>query len=480
MSDREIIASKVGRLRRTRRFQLILEYFCVGLFWGAIPAALAILVSRAVYLPVSEYLLAGALLAAVTLFFTVRGALVKLTELSVANDIDVTLGLRERISSAMALSDSTKKKDAFVTTLVSDAASSVKDLPLKKVYPWQLPRAWRMALPALAIAAALSFVPHFSLFASGPDREEMRLIQESGKQLKEIAKKLKEEAKEQKDPVLEQHAEEVHKAAKKLEKGQVKKKEALKEMQRLKDKIQTQAESQITPGQRELMSELGKNFELNETTQKLGEALKDGKLQEFSSQLEKLMQDLAEGKISKNQQEFLKDMIKALEETLKSDAAKNVDAEELKKALEALKQSLEQQQQAQKALQETLNKFGQELQQLTQQLDKNNMGKQSQQLNQLMQQMQQQMQQNGSMDPKTLQQMQQALQQTQQQVQNNQQLSQEQKDQLSQECKDCENFFQQQSGEQGEMSEQNQQAQQMSQQMGQQMQQMKEQCSGGT
>ena len=103
MSDKEKIRYVVGRLRRTRRWQVVLDYFVVGLFWGAIPAALTILASRIWIFPVSEYYVAGALLAATALGFLIASALVRLTPLAVANDIDVSLGLRERVSSALAL-----------------------------------------------------------------------------------------------------------------------------------------------------------------------------------------------------------------------------------------------------------------------------------------------------------------------------------------------------------------------------------------
>jgi hypothetical protein len=93
---------------------------------------------------------------------------VKLSALSVANDIDVSLGLRERVSSALSLGAGAKQKDPFVTTLVKDAARTVENLPLRKVYPWRIPRAWRLALPALLITVGLSFVASCRTTTSSP------------------------------------------------------------------------------------------------------------------------------------------------------------------------------------------------------------------------------------------------------------------------------------------------------------------------
>ena len=69
MSDKEKIQAKVVTLRRTRRWQVVLDYFVRGLFWGAIPAGLLILASRVWIIPANEYMVAGAILGAVTLGF---------------------------------------------------------------------------------------------------------------------------------------------------------------------------------------------------------------------------------------------------------------------------------------------------------------------------------------------------------------------------------------------------------------------------
>ena len=129
MSDREKIQRRVVHLRRLKRWQVVLDYFVRGLFWGAIPAALAILASKIWLLPLESlqvYFLAGGLLAATTLGFLVASFFKRITPLAVANDIDVTLGLRERVSSALALSEGKARKDPFVKTLVKDAAKQSK------------------------------------------------------------------------------------------------------------------------------------------------------------------------------------------------------------------------------------------------------------------------------------------------------------------------------------------------------------------
>ena len=446
MSDKEKIRYVVGRLRRTRRWQVVLDYFVVGLFWGAIPAALAILASRIWIYPVSEYYIAGALLAATALGFLIASAFVRLTPLAVANDIDVSLGLRERVSSALALDGGRTAKDPFVKTLVKDAAGHVDGLPLRKVYPWTLPPAWRLALPALLIAALMVFVPQLNLFASERDREEIKLVQDQGNKLMDLAKKLEEEAEKKQDPVIKQQAEEIKRVGEKLERGNLKKKEALKELQRLKEKLETQAQAQIPEGQQKLLGELGEQLAKLDATGELAEMLQSGDMQGLLSELAKLSQSLMQGQMSPQQQEMLDQLAKALGQTLDSQAAQSPDAEAMKKLLEDLKKAIEQDQQLREAMEEALNALEQDVNALTESLAQNGMPEQAEQLDQLMQQMQQQMAQSGMVSPQTMDQMRQALEQTQQSIDNNQSLSEQSQQRLTEQTQKALEHFQKKEG----------------------------------
>lgn len=443
MSDREKINLTVNRLRRTRRWQVVLDYLIVGLFWGAIPAGLAILASRIWVLPVNEYILGAALLGAVATGFVIGSFFVRLTPLEVANDIDVTLGLRERVSSALALGEGKTAADPFVVTLVHDAAKQVEGLPLKKVYPWTLPPAWKLALPALLIAAALVFMPQLNLFASEEDRQEIKLIQDKGKELLELAKKAEEEPEERKDPVVKKQIEEIKRVGEKLERGNVKKKEALKELQRLKEKLEAQAQTQMTDGEKQLIAELGEQLSKLDTTGEMGKMLIEGDLKGLMSKLGELAANLQEGKLTPGDQALMEDLMKALDEALQSEAANSSEAQAMKQAMEELKEALKNDQQLREQMQSELNSLEQDVNELSEQLQQNGMNQPSEQLDQLMQQMQQQMEQNGMVNPSTLEQMKQALEQAQQSIQNNPSLGQQQQQQMSEQAQKCLDHFQQ-------------------------------------
>ncbi|MCC7479878.1 hypothetical protein IT575_15670 [bacterium] len=494
MSDREKIELGVKRLRSTKRGQVVLDHFVRGLFWGAIPAALCILLSRLFILPISEYLLGGILLGAVAIGFTVRGALLKITPLAVANDIDVSLGLRERVSSAIALGEGVPAKDPFVKALLKDAAKTVEKAQLRRVYPWRMPRAWLLALPALLIAAGLSFVPQLNWFVKHSDRAEAKLIQTEGQKLKQLAKQALEEAKKKQDPVLEQQAKEIKRVGEKLDQQQVKKKEALKELQKLEDKLREQQQSLVPQAEQALSKELGKQLKEMKTTQELGQKLSEGNLEEFVNQLGQLMNNLEQGQLSPDQEQMLKEMLQALDKALQSEAGQQQGNEKLKDILKNLQQQIQNEQQMKQALQELMQNFEKDLNNLNQQMSQSGqkeLKEQSQNLQNLMNQMKEQMAQQGSMDPQTLQQMQQQLSQAQQQIQQNQNLSQQQQQQMSQAAQKVQDYFQQsqqqqgqqgqqgQEGQQGQMQQQNQQVMQNRQNMAQSMNQQN-QCQGGT
>jgi hypothetical protein len=482
MSDQERIVTGVRKLRRVRRAQLILDYLVRGLFWGSVLGALAIFATKLWMVPISPYVLAGTLLGATTLGFVLRAVFMRVSMLAVAGEIDARLGLRERVSSALALAGDApeglkaKPRDPFVRTLIRDAAKSVERAQLRRVYPWRLPRAWLRAAIALLIAAALSFVPQLNWFVRQSDRAQAKLVQVEGNRLVELGKKLEQEAAERKDPVLKQHAQEIKRVGEKLNSGQMKKRDALKQLQRLKEKLQ--AQSQPPQGERKLLSQLGEQLSKQESTRELGEMLKQGNIDKLGGQLKQLAQNAAQGKLSAQDQQQLKDLMQAIDEALKSDAAKSPDAAQLKQNLENLKQAIAKDQQLQKALQDAVKGFEQALNNLTQQLSQNGMNSQAQSLNQLMQQLRQQIQQNGMINPQTLQQMQQQLNQTQQDIQSNPNLNQQQKQQLGKACEKAQSYLQGQQGQEGQLSKQNGQIAQNRGELSKQAEQSSE-CSGG-
>jgi len=479
MSDKEKISLKVHSLKRTRRAQLIADYAMRGLFWGALATALLFFAARLWVLPFNEYVIGGALAGAILLGFIAASLLVRLTPLRVANDIDVALGLRERVSSAVAFAAAGKADHPFERTVVKDAARTVHKLPLKRVYPWRVPPAWKLAVPALIIAGLLTFVPQLNWFVKESDRAEAKLVKSEGSKLIDVAKQLEDESEKLKDPVLKEQAEELKRVGEKLESGRIDNKEALKELKKLKDKLETQAQNQLPPGERQLSGELAQELLKNPSTRELGKLMEGGNAQEMMSKMESLLSNLEQGNMSAADQQMVQDFMKALDKTLKSEAASDPTAQNLKQAMENLKQSLEQEQQLRQQTQQALDDFEQDLNKLTSELSQQGMNQQAQQLQSQLQQMKQQMQQQGSISKQALQQMLQQLDSANEAVQSNQNLSAQEQQNLENMVQQAREHLEQQSGQPGELSQSNSQMQQNRQQMAQDMKKESDCASGG-
>jgi len=482
MSDEDRITLGLVRLKRVRRAQLVLDHAMRGIFWGAAVAALAVFATKLWMLPVGMYWLAGGALGLSVAAFAVRAMLLRLTPLHVAVDVDARLGLRERVSSAVALgipahgAVAKKRPDPFVRAIVRDAARAVEKARRVRIYPWSLPRAWRYALPALLIACALTFVPQLNWFVRESDRAQAKLVHNEGQQLLDLAKKLSEEAKRTQDPVLKKQAQEVKRVADKLSSGQMPKREALKQLESLSQKLQ--AQNQPPSGERKLLGELGKQMSGKESTKDLSQMLGKGDLEGFSAQLKELAQKAASGQLSLADQQALSDMLKALDEALKSQAANDPSAQALKNNLEDLKNALAKNQQLQQSLQDEMNGFKDALQNLTSQLSQNGMNQQAGKLNELMRKMESQLAQTGTLDPQTLKDMLSALQDAQSAISSNQQLSRQQQDALGKACQKAMGYLQSPSGKEGQLSDANRQAGKNNQQLKEPLDKSGE-CSGG-
>jgi hypothetical protein len=490
MSEKQQIETKVLKLRQVRRWQVVLDFAVRGLFWGTCAAALLMFAARLWILPVARFavwrftgdetLALG--LALLTGFgFALAGSFRRISPLSVANDIDVRLGLHERVSSALALDPADVQTKPFVEAVVHDAAEIVGRLPLRQVYPWSLPSAWRRCAVAVLLALGLSFVPQLNWFTKATARAEAKLIQDKGQQVLELAKKVEQEAEKQKDPELKKLAKEIKRVGEKLNNQQLKKKEALKELQRLSDKLQTEAHNQAPAGQKELQDALADQLKMQASTKDLGDALKNGDMKSLLSQMNQLLKDLQAGKASDAELKQLQDMSKAIREALQSKAAQMPGAQELKNQLDQLDKAIKQAQDSREALKKEMQSFQQDLNKLTQNMQQNQMGQQAQQLRQQAQQMSQQIQQQGAISQQSMQQMAQGLKQTMQQAQQMQQsgqLSQGQSQQIQQQAQQALNHIEGQQGQQSQQGQQGQQGQGQQGQLGQANQQSQQSMQG--
>ena len=148
-----LTVKRVGRLIRQRR---ALFYGLRGLTWGLIAAVIPVLFRAfigSLAVPVAAGLAALGLVVGL-----LYGLLLRVPASDVARLTDRTLGLHDRIATALEL---LKRRDEspLAVAAVQDATRHVPGLELGRVVPWRWPRDARL-IPAPAIAlAALAYLP---------------------------------------------------------------------------------------------------------------------------------------------------------------------------------------------------------------------------------------------------------------------------------------------------------------------------------
>ncbi len=379
---RQLLDSARRRLMQDRALRG-LHYGCVG---AAILVLLVILLTKtsptvAASLPLSWVIGCAAAAALVTAAVVMRG--LSLSPMTIAVLIDERLGLKERLSTALAVKD---RSDGFARAAVADAVTTAKDPrtreALGRSFPVRAPNtSWISPLIAAAAVGAW-FIPQGDLFTATASQQEVakaknevkvaetevRKILEKNEKLKELGKKLGDVTGENTAPEeLPKTPEEVRQdALKKLTEAQKKLNDVMKgeDAQKL-DALKSQLANLDAPQDKE--------------TSELSKALKDGDFKAAQEALDKLKaaaeKDPAKkaeiekqlGDLSK-QIEKLAENKSGLESALKKanlDPKLAGNKEALERALESAKNLSEQQKQDIRKAAESQRKAAEKMQELS-------------------------------------------------------------------------------------------------------------------
>ena len=229
------------------------------------------------------------------------GLLRRVSLLDAASLADRKLGLKERMSNAVIFADR-PEASPLVPALVADAAKHAEDLTPTAVLPYRTSRPARWSLLAAALVLAAWLAPQFPVGRTAGEiavRQEMR---SEGQRLGEVAAKAKEQAKAKGLQRPEELAKKLEKLARELEKAKLSKKEALlksgklaaelREAQRLAAlQTGTQGMARVAESLRDVSLETA-------TMQEIARAAREQRADEMAAKLQKLAQDLREGKLS--------------------------------------------------------------------------------------------------------------------------------------------------------------------------------------
>jgi DNA repair exonuclease SbcCD ATPase subunit len=320
--------------RRARARQGLVRAVDVGLrtAFYALCAALAALISAKVFgftIPVRESVIGFCAVIAVAgllaLFFPRKGLL------ETAAEVDLRAGWKERLSSALSLSELTHPMEH---ALVDDVREKLKQHQPSGLFPLRAPWELRLApVVAVVIAVVANLVPQMDVLGL------ISRASEKEKDKKEVAsalEKLMDKRKKELDK-NERLSDKVKDAIKKIDAlaAELQKnpppdrKEALAQISKLSDQL------------KQLKDELAKGAALAEKLQKaaaekgsdsgeLGKLIREGKFQEAVQELAKMRNALQEGKLTPAEREKLRKQMEALAEKL---ANKDKDLNEFEKKL---------------------------------------------------------------------------------------------------------------------------------------------------
>lgn len=228
------IETNIFRLRKRVRLLLIERGAAFGGAGGCVVAAIIVLLSTRFDSLIDYWLWAAPVLAGVV-GGTLYGLLRKLDDFSVALAADKRTGMRERLSTAVAMDESAPEMGQAV---VGDAVSHVSGLSSREVFRHRFGIPHASLGIALVLLAAAIFWPLVPAFQSRNRKAEVKVMKKEGAKLVKIAKEIKREAGTHKE--LKKLAARLQDLGRKMESGRLEKKKAMLQTRKLTKEVEKQ------------------------------------------------------------------------------------------------------------------------------------------------------------------------------------------------------------------------------------------------
>jgi DNA repair exonuclease SbcCD ATPase subunit len=398
----EEIRRQVGRARRRLVLEQFFRVFGWSLFTTLLLAAIGLAIPRIWALPLKHQVwdwswIGGGIAAG----FVVAGIwtyLIRRSRLDAAIELDRRYGLKERVSSTLALTPDELGSD-IGKALMTDAVRRVERIDVREQF--RVSPTWRILLPlAPAIALIiLALLPNAAMKQAGATSEQPAEIK---KQIKTATQKLQEKIRESQKKAEEQGLKDtdilkdINRELDKLaNRDAADRKDALLKINDLAKEIEKRKHDLGAADK--MRKELDKLKDVAKgPADKTAEALREGDFGKAREEMQKLMEDLAAGKLSKEDQEKLAQQLQQMKDKLQQAAQEQKESRErlqqqidqkladgnigeaakLQQQLDKMNQNAEQQEQMMQQLAEKLGMAAQALQeggdpqQAIQQLDK--------------------------------------------------------------------------------------------------------------
>jgi hypothetical protein len=337
----EEIRRQVGRAQRRLVLQQFLLVFGWSLFASLLVAAIGLAIPRIWAINVQpqawDWSWIGGGLGVGLLMAAIWTWLIRRSQLDAAIEIDRRFGLKERVSSTLALSPEEQATE-IGQALVTDAIRRVERIDVREQF--SVAPTWRTLLPlAPAIGVlVLAFLPIAVERHAGAMPEPPEAIK---KQIKTATQKLQERIRDQQKKAEElglQDADMLKEINSKLDKlarhETADRKEALLKLNDLAKEIEKR--KQELGGADKMRRELDKLKDIAKgPADKMAEALKEGDFGKAQQEMQKLIDELKNGTLSKEDQEKLAQQLEQMKDKLQQ------AAQDQKEARERLQQQIE-------------------------------------------------------------------------------------------------------------------------------------------
>jgi len=219
------------RRRRDTRFGMVLVALAL------VGAAAMYVVSDALWLP-SPWIALGVAIGLSVVAGALWGAFRPISLRQAAAVADTRLGLKERLSSAVAFAHA-GSASPLVPALIEDAADRAAGITPRDVAPHALPRRSRHLAIAVVALVAASFVPS-DLFRTAGELAVRRTMRTEGRRLQEEARRLEKDAQKGNTKTASALAKKLAELGKQFERAKLQKKQALLQSGDLLDQLRQQ------------------------------------------------------------------------------------------------------------------------------------------------------------------------------------------------------------------------------------------------
>ena len=290
MREKQVIDAKIAAAARRRKLQWGWQNMWLGLLIGVCLWLASLSVYKLAPVPQTTLLWAGVIGLALPLAGLLIGLAKRFAGSDTARWLDREIGLKERLSTAVEMSDISAKNSAWSALVISDAAKAAGKIAPGKLLPLRLPKVCHWTLLVLAACVGLGFVPEHRSQAHLDQQRDSAIIEDVGQNLTELTK-LQVEISPPHFEATGEALESVQELGREFTRGKLVRDEALAKLSSLAERLRDQSSKlgyARTPNKMQR--------QLDELKKSLGDA-KEAKLEQFDALKSKMddVKDAAAG-----------------------------------------------------------------------------------------------------------------------------------------------------------------------------------------